>query len=126
MLIWKEWQERKWQLALGTAWMLCGSGYVIWYERAHRLRDPVASLYAVASMFGVMAAVLLAIRTAVGEKTKRTIGFTAALPVPVRRQAWMRLAGAALTLTIPILLGAVILSVVLGTGLVEQALPRPH
>lgn len=124
MLIWKEWQERKWQLALGAAWMLCGTAYVLWYETAHRRRDPVASMYAVATMFGLMAGVLLAIRTSVGEKTKQTMGFSAAIPVSLRRQAWMRLAGAALTLTVPMFLGAVVLTVALGTGLVEQALPR--
>src|SRR5579863_1386332 len=124
MLIWKEWQERKWQLALGVTWMLCGSVYVVWYEMAHRFRAPVASLYSVTTMFGVLAAVLLAIRTAVGEKTQRTLGFSAALPVSVRQQAWTRLGGAIITMALPIILGAVVLTVALATGLVEQASPR--
>jgi hypothetical protein len=124
MLIWKEWQERKWQLALGAAWMLCGAVYVVWYESAHRVRAPVAGLYSVASMFGVLAAVLLAIRTAVGEKTQHTLGFSAAMPVSIRRQAWVRLAGAAITLAVPMLLGAAVLTFALGMGGVEQATPR--
>src|SRR5260221_10699193 len=120
-LFWKEWRERKSQLAVYTAWMLCAAIYVVGYELAHRFRAPVAGFYSVAGTYGLIAAVFLAMRTAVGETTQKTIGFTAALPVFLRRIAWARLGGAAVTLAGPIVLAAVVVSVTLATGLIEQA-----
>lgn len=123
-LIWKEWHERKWWLALGAAWIVLGVVHAIWYETAHRFHAPVASYYTICMLYGLFAAVFLAMRTSLGEVTQKTLGFSSSLPVSLRRLAWVRLGGAVASLAGPIVLGALLMWVVLGMHLVEQAPAR--
>ena len=71
-LIWKEWHERKWSLALGTAWIMLGVAYTVGYECAHRVHAPVASFLNTCMVYGLFAAVFLAMRTALGEVSQGT------------------------------------------------------
>ncbi|MFG0334908.1 MAG: hypothetical protein ACF8TS_16250 [Maioricimonas sp. JB049] len=124
-LVWKEFHERKWMLLAGTAWMILGVIYAVAYELGWQLRAPVGSFAGVCLLYGLFAPVFLAMRTSVGEVTRKTLGFSRALPVSTRRLAWARLLGAAACIVIPIAIGAVLMSLAVGTGLVEQALRRP-
>ena len=123
-LVWKEWNDRKWSLALGSAWIALGVGYALLYETLHRVHAPVASFEGTCVMYGLCAAVFLAMRTALGESTQGTLGFSASLPASLRRQAWVRVGGAVASIVAPIILGALILSVVLLSGSIEQAPAR--
>ena len=105
--------------------MLGGTIYVIAYEATRQFRAPVASFYTTASMFGVFMPVFLAMRTALGELTDRTKAFSDALPISAQQRGWIRLAGGAAVLIVPILLGALLLSLCLGAGWLEQATVRP-
>ncbi len=122
-LIWKELRERRLFLVLGLVWMLLGTFWLLGYELTHRLRGPVASFHTTASVFGLLAGVLAAMRTARGETTDRTRGFSDSLPIPPPLRAAVRLAGGILVLAVPISVAALVLSLGLGTGIVEQAYP---
>ncbi len=124
-LAWKEWRERRASLALAAAWIVSGTVYAIVYETAFRIRGPVSSFYLTSMVYGLFAAVFLAMRTSLGERTEGTLGFSSALPVTLRQVAGIRLAGAIITLAGPIFLGAAILSMVLLTGAIEQSPARP-
>jgi hypothetical protein len=124
-LAWKEWSERRTSLCLATAWIVCGLIYAIVYELATGIRGPVGRFYSTCDMYGLFAAVFLAMRTALGERTQGTLGFSASLPASLRQQAAVRVVGALVTLAGPIALGAIILSVVLLTGALEQSGLRP-
>ncbi len=119
-LIWKEWRERRGVFLLCTTWMLLGVVYAVGYERGHRMHAPVGGFNTTCMLYGLFAAVFLAMRTALGEVTQGTLGYSAALPVSLRQIAWVRLGGAIVTLVGPIVLGALVLSLFLATGFVEQ------
>ena len=123
--VWREWHERKWQLAIGAGWMLCVALYAVFKELAYGQRAPVASFYGGAAFFGLLAAVFLAMRTAVGERSSGTLRFSAALPESLRRIALIRLVGAVLVLALPMIAGALLMSICLGAGWIEQAPRRP-
>jgi ABC-type transport system involved in multi-copper enzyme maturation permease subunit len=120
-LVWKEWHERKWPLALGATWIVIGVIYAVGYESFHRVHAPLASFYTTCTLFGIFWAVFLAMRTSLGEVTQGTLGFSSSLPVSLRQQAWVRLGGAVVALVGPVALGALALCVVLLVGIVEQA-----
>src|SRR5690606_1721043 len=124
--IWKEWRERRQFFVLAAAWIACGSAYAVLYELSYGYRASVATFYSVCSLYGLVASLFLAARASRGEVTYGTLAFTAALPSSLRRAAAIRLGGAIITPCAPMLLGAVLMSVALGTGLVEQAPARPH
>lgn len=124
-LVWKEWHDRRLQLAICMSWMVCGTLYSIAYEWTRELHAPVASFYGTAMLFGLLTPILIAMRTALGETTDRTRSFSDALPISPGRRAWVRLAGGAAVLTVPILVGALLLSLCLALGWLEQAPPRP-
>jgi ABC-type transport system involved in multi-copper enzyme maturation permease subunit len=124
-LAWKEWRERRASLSLATAWIVCGLVYTIVYELATGIRGPVGRFYSICMIYGLFAPVFLAMRTALGERTQRTLGFSFSLPAPLRNLAIVRVVGALITLAGPIALGAIILSVVLLTGAIEQSGLRP-
>jgi hypothetical protein len=123
-LVWKEWNDRKWSLALGSAWIALGVAYALWYEALHRVHAPVASFEATCLMYGLCAAVFLAMRTALSESTQGTLSFSTSLPASLRGQAWVRVGGAIASIAAPIILGALILSFVMLSGSVEQAPAR--
>jgi ABC-type transport system involved in multi-copper enzyme maturation permease subunit len=120
-LVWKEWRERRASLCLATAWIICGLVYTIAYELATGIRGPVSRFYSICMIYGLFAPVFLAMRTALGERTAGTFGFSASLPSPVRQLAAVRIVGGLITLAGPIALGAALLSLVLLTGALEQA-----
>jgi ABC-type transport system involved in multi-copper enzyme maturation permease subunit len=120
-LVWKEWRERRASLCLATAWIICGLVYTIVYEVATGIRGSVSRYYSICMIFGLFTPVFLAMRTALGERTAGTTGFSASLPASLRQMAAIRLLGALVTLAGPILLGAIVLSVVVLTGALEQS-----
>jgi hypothetical protein len=123
-LLWKQWRENRVYLAIFTAWMVLAACYCIGYEMGYRFRATVGQFCGCAWLYTIGAAVFLAMRTTQGEQTAGTISFSASLPVSLRRIAAVRIAGAATTLAIPVLVGAALLSLALASGLVEQAGPR--
>ncbi|HUG69658.1 MAG TPA: hypothetical protein VMM76_18045, partial [Pirellulaceae bacterium] len=123
-LLWKQWRENRGYLAIFTAWMVLAACYCIFYEMGYRFRAPVGQFCGCAWLYTIGAAVFLAMRTAQGEQTAGTVSFSASLPVSLRRIAAIRIAGAAATLAVPVLVGAALLSLALASGLVEQAAPR--
>jgi hypothetical protein len=70
--------------------------------------------------------IFLAMRTSLGEVTDRTQSFSDGLPVSPRARGWIRLAGGAAVLIVPILVGGVLLTAGLATGIIEQAPRRTH
>ena len=124
-LVWKEWRERRASLYLATAWIAGWLVYTIAYEVATGIRGPVGRFYSVCLLYGLFAPVFLAMRTALGERTQGTFGFSASLPASLRQQAAVRMLGGLVTLTAPIALGAIVLSGMLLTGAIEQSGFRP-
>ncbi|MEN6493759.1 MAG: hypothetical protein ABFD16_05655, partial [Thermoguttaceae bacterium] len=101
--------------------MIGGTIYTIAYERSHGYRAPVASFDSTALLFGLFVPIFLAMRTSLGETTDRTRSFGSTLPVSPSQRSWIRLAGGAGVLVAPILLGALLLSLCLALGWLEQA-----
>ncbi|RCS48309.1 hypothetical protein DTL42_13370 [Bremerella cremea] len=124
-LLWKQWRENRGYLLLFSAWMVLGAVYCVGYEVAYQFRAAVGGFSSVTLLYAMCAALFLAMRTAQGEQTDGTLVFSASLPVSLRRIAGTRLASAAATLAIPILLGGAIIALALISGLIEQASPRP-
>lgn len=123
-LIWKQWRENRGYLLLFSAWMLLGTAYCVGYECAYQFRAAIGSFSGTAMLYATCAAVFLAMRTAQEERTSGTLPFTSALPVSMRRVAGVRMTAAAATLALPIVLGAILVTLALATGLIEQVLPR--
>jgi len=124
MLWWVEWRQRRMTFLVCVAWMVGAAVYAVAYNASHAFRAPVASLFASGLLYGLFVPIFLAMRTSLGETTDGTRAFGDALPVSVRNRAWVRLLGGAATLVVPIAVAAVLISVCLATGWVEQALPR--
>lgn len=125
MLLWKEWRERRSQFLVCLLWMVGGVVYNIVYEWFGEFRAPVAGFYGTGLLFGLFMPIFVAMRTSLGETTDRTRAFTSALPISGRRRGWIRLAGGAAVLIVPILSAAAIVSLCLALGWIEQASPRP-
>ncbi len=123
-LIWKQWRESRFHLSIFSLWMILAVCYSIAYELGHQFQAVVGSFSSSAMLYSVVAAIVLAARAAVGERTDGTLSFTASLPISLRRVAAVRIVGAMVTLVIPILIAALILAASMVTGLVEQAEPR--
>jgi hypothetical protein len=104
--------------------MLLSVCYTILYELGHGYRAVVGSFSASAMLYTLVASIVLAVRASHGEQTEGTLSFTTSLPMSIRRVATVRIAAAALTLALPILIGACILATALAIGVVEQAEPR--
>ena len=120
-LLIKEWAERRSLFRLALVYVVVFLGYCVAYEFEYRTRALVASVYSASLMFSSLAAVLLAMSTATGEYTRRTLKFSAALPVSLSKVAWARLFGAWGCQVVPIVCGAVLITLLLASGLVEQA-----
>jgi hypothetical protein len=120
-LILVQWQQWRRPLAVCTGWILCCVAYAWFYEVSHRMRDPVATFYASCLLYTLFAGVFLAMRIALGERTHGTLGFSLALPASRRTIAGVRLAAGLLTLIVPIVIGAIVMTPLLGSGLLEHA-----
>ena len=123
-LLAKEWRERRTAFFVCTGWMLCCAVYAATYETAYRVRAPIATYFGSSHLYLLFAAVFLAMQTAVGERTRGTLGFSLALPVARKRLAWWRLVGGGLTLVTPIVVGALVLMPLLALGWLEHAALR--
>jgi hypothetical protein len=123
-LLWKARREARVYLSIFIAWMTIAACYAIAYELGHHYRAAVGHFSGLALFYSAFAAIVLAMRTSRGEETDGTISFSASLPVSLRRVGAVRIVSAAATLAIPIVIAAVILSLSLALGLVEQAEPR--
>jgi hypothetical protein len=124
-LIHKEWRQWRTPLAVCSGWILCCVFYVVAYECTRQFRAPVAAFSAASLLYTLLAAIFLGMKTALGEQTQGTLGFSLSLPVSRRRLAWTRLAGGALTLALPVVVGAVVMTPILFSGIIEQAQVRP-
>jgi hypothetical protein len=123
-LLKKQWRENRLYLALFLAWMLLAAVYCVSYELAHQYHASIGQFSGFALFYSVFAAIFLAMRTAQGEQAAGTLSFTASLPISLRRVAAVRLAGAIVTLAVPILVAAALLSCALASGVVDQVEPR--
>jgi hypothetical protein len=123
-LLWKEWRETRGYLAIFTAWMAIAACYAIGYELGNHYRAAVGHFSGWAFLYSLFTAVVLATRTSHGERTDGTIAFSAALPISMRRMGTVRIVSAVVTLAIPLVIAAGILSIALASGLIEQAEPR--
>jgi hypothetical protein len=129
-LVWKEWREWRWPLAIGAAWMTLGVVYVLVYELYHGSATPVASWFDHYLLFVIVGPILVAMKTSLGEVKEGTLPFSSSLPVSLGRQACVRLGASILTLVLPIALGSLMISVLvfremngpLFKGSVEQVL----
>ena len=106
---------------LGTTMFLVFLGYNIAYQVEYQTRALVAAFHSTALIFGCISAILLAMSTVSGEYSQRTIKFSQSLPVRLSTVAWARLLGAWGSLLIPILVGAIVITLLLVFGAVEQA-----
>ena len=120
-LLSKEWSERRRMFQLGTTMFLVFLGYSIAYQLEYQTRALVAAFHSTALIFGCISAILLAMSTVSGEYSQRTIKFSQSLPVRLSTVAWARLLGAWCCLIIPILVGAIVITLLLTSGVVEQA-----
>ena len=125
-LLWKQWHEGKAYLAIFLVWMVSVAAYCVGYEVGYRFRAPVGHFSGLTLFYTVCVAIVLAMRASQGEQTARTLSFTASLPVSMRRVAAVRIAGAAATLAIPILVAAALVMLALVSGLIEQVDPRDN
>jgi len=123
-LLWKEWRERRWAFVVCLAWVMCGVVYVIVYESVTGCRTPLSRYGTVCLIYSLCMSVFLAMRVTLSEVTNHSLSFSRALPVSLSRIATVRLGVALSVLLLPILLGALILLLLVGTGVLEQVLPR--
>ncbi|WP_298868450.1 hypothetical protein [uncultured Gimesia sp.] len=123
-LLWKEWQERKRLLFVCLAWIMCGVVYVVIYESVLGFRTPVARFGSICLVYSLFMTIFLAMRVCLSEVSSRTLSFTSSLPVSLHRISTIKLGFALFCLLGPIFLGALILSVLLAFGLLEQVPAR--
>lgn len=123
-LAWKYWREDRTYIVLAMVASLLLTCHVIAYDALHQLHAFVGHFSQASSALALIGAILLAMRTAKGEQSSRTHTFSSALPISMRTQATVRLLGSMLTLALPILLSATILSITTSSGLIQQVLPR--
>ncbi|MFO0818292.1 MAG: hypothetical protein U1A77_10150 [Pirellulales bacterium] len=120
-LLTKEWSERRslfgWSLVVVAGFL----GYCVAYEIEYRTRALISSYYSMCSLLMLPSVVLLSMSTANREYTRKTLKFTASLPVSLSRVAGARLLGMWICLTTPIVCGALLMTVLVGSGMFEQA-----
>jgi hypothetical protein len=121
-LLWKEWHERRIQFLICMIWMVGGTLYCIVHDWSMASRAPVTSFRDTTMLFALFMPLFLAMRTSLGETTDRTRSFSDALPISLQRRGWIRLAGGTGVLIVPILTGAVLLSLCLASGWLHQAI----
>ena len=112
-LVHKEWRDRRSSFILCCSWLVICAGYSVAYEVAYRSRTPVASFYGCCLTYSLFAAVVLASKTALSEKTQGTLNFSLALPLSRKTLASLRLIGGIGTLFVPIVVGGFLLTPVL-------------
>lgn len=120
MLLWKEWRERRTLFLVCLLWMVGGTVYNIASEWRRGLGlAGVLSSFSTAYLFALFMPIFVAMRTSLGEASDRTRSFASALPISGERRGWIRLGGGLAVLMVPILLGAVLISLCLAFGWFE-------
>jgi hypothetical protein len=125
-LIWREVRERRTQAAACLLWMLGGMVYCIVRELPKTAEDSIGNFFLTTMLYMVSAPIFLAMRTSLGEMTDRTRSFSDGLPISPRRRGWIRLAGGAAALVVPILVSAFLMSVSLKASGLEQRPDMPR
>ncbi|MGE3638310.1 MAG: ABC transporter permease subunit [Pirellulales bacterium] len=98
-LAWKEWHEHKWKLAAATAIVVSVSSMPLYdYDR---MSFGAATFLAVFCILPL--AMFIGAGVATGERSRGTLEFTRALPVPQWKVAAHKLAAGALTCIVPII-----------------------
>lgn len=123
-LIWKQCQESKIHFCIFGVWMLLAVLYIIAYELGHHYRAVVGGFSSMAMFYAIVAAIVLAARVSQGERSNGTLAYTISLPISIRRVASVRIIGALLILSLPIVFASGVLAAALAVGLVEQAESR--
>jgi hypothetical protein len=124
MLIWSEWRQRRAQFVVAMSWLVVGVAYSIIYHLASGLRSPVGSFWSTVFLYSMAMPIFVAMRTSLGEVTDHTRAFHDGLPVSTRMRAAVRLVGGLIVLIVPILSAAIVLSIFLAAGWLEQAQER--
>lgn len=101
-LLWKEWYEHKWRMAALAA-IYCGLVLVALLSSNNRHDGFGAALYLPIVVCAPLA-IFVGAGTAASERSRGTLGFLQALPVPLWRVALHKLALGLLTLIVPSLL----------------------
>lgn len=124
-LLAKEWMERRRLFLFGVGCLVVYLGYCLAYELEHRTQAFVASFSSTCQGFGWLAAVLLAMTTATGESMRGSLKFSASLPVSLKQVGWARLLDAWSFLAGLIVIGALLITPFVASGLFEQTQFRP-
>src|SRR6478752_1665303 len=96
-LAWKEWNEHKWKLVSIIAVMLSVSGIVLLIA-GHHERDALDnSFYFAVFLGGIPMAIFIGLSAAAGERSRGTLSFLQALPVPLWRVALHKIGFALIT-----------------------------
>lgn len=98
-LAWKEWHEHKWRLAALTA-ILCGL-MLFSLNDSDKNRDVFGGVMAMALLVVAPLAIFVGAGTAASERSRGTLAFLQALPVPMWRVALHKLAFGLLTVAVP-------------------------
>jgi len=98
-LAWKEWHEHKWRLAALVS-ILCGLMLFTLVDSEHN-RDVFGGVLAIALLAVGPLAIFAGACTAASERSRGTLAFLQALPVPMWRVALHKLAFGLLTVVVP-------------------------
>lgn len=87
-LAWKEWHEHKWKVAalVATLWGVTAL-MLLTLDRRESFEGPLLALRVVLAMCVVPLAIFIGLSTAAGERSRGTLPFMQALPVPMWRVA---------------------------------------
>jgi ABC-type transport system involved in multi-copper enzyme maturation permease subunit len=124
-LLTKEWSQRRRWFWYCTFIMLYLLGYCVAYEFEYRTRAFIAAFYSSCLVFSMVGSILISMGTVTGEYSERTLKFTASLPVSLFKVGWARLIMAWGCLVGPIVIAAIITTLILISGAIEQAELRP-
>lgn len=123
-LLWQQWREHRGIAGILIGVVFCHVAYSVACERGTGVPIAVTLWMSFGGLYMILAGTLLAMRTVAGEMTSGVAGFTAAWPVSASYRAAWRLGGALLTLAAPLLIGGLLLTALLGTGIISQPEPR--
>jgi hypothetical protein len=102
-LAWKEWHEHRWKLVsvLAVIWSLTVVVFLLGKRDPHVLAE---SYYVAVVLGGIPMAIFIGLSAAAGERSRGTLPFLQALPVPLWRVAIHKLSFALLSAIVPVLL----------------------
>lgn len=115
-LIWLEWQQRRWQMAICLMAFLVGLTVMLTPEVRKGLRFTDHELQLVLFIPAMMLPIFFAMNTSHGEIVERTLSFSEALPVVAADRAKIRLWGGIAALVVSLTVAMCVLSLVLIGG----------